>query len=863
MSKKDFIKGAETVAKPAGEKLREISEKAGVVKEHLDNLNAGQEKITNEIIDRSDEHEERIQALEDNSNFVRISRNSIDDMSPTEQELLLAWLQKLMVEFINRGFNTNTNQQTFMTNIFKYLEFQDELMQVESLSMLEYFNNSVTHETIYKIYLSLCYLYDNSFSILESVDDIDQMFRLNKSDKQKLREILEKERIPALGISGLVGTFDPARPSNSFKVETMITRYTKMNTHCLLQYNLSSTDCITYMKAFALLAPKDSKLQEQQRNYIGNLADLLGCPESVYEVENLFLTPQQVNIKAWQSVLDTDDKKYAWTFDAAAILALDENFKPESCDLLEHIVKALNIQGTNEIMQGIRQMLTSRSSTELLSGIKQVRKYKINWKHLAEFSNFDFRGMFDSEREKLRELYWSASELISAIGDLKSKTIDDLMINTDSFDDDGIMDKLRVKVAEKILEFSHSTHVKNLKKLWQQGKNLINENLELVESTSSYIKMFSVENKPLNLFFLSLEETEDIEISNSDSQDDWDRQFEKYVSKLEKVLNEFQSLTDFNYEQLGLFEKSKINESLILNWQKATEEREKKELIERKEKASITLNIDGDEKKGKIIWKDISDVPFDKASIFSIATSGTEWGLIADNILYYSEAGEEWEEWVNIEDLELSSIRDRVIIKYVNGVWFIISDSKLFCQKKDEKGNWYWHSLNLPSENYSPKPNIYFFNGQWLLVVKDEAEYSYTKKGVIFNSKEKDRYDAPKMYQCRNLGDLWEEWDEASSIPTGIVLNSPGLGIGKNIIVASFDYDFSYKMNKNMELFSNDAYVAYIGKNKDWKEVTWPENCLISYDSRFYFIDDKWIAVSDSSILVSENAFEWTESPLN
>lgn len=853
MSKKDFLDGAEIVAKTAAAKFKEIKTDVTEIKGKINDFSGKQTIVNNALIERSDEHEVRLQTLEDNRYFVRMSRNSIDDMSYLEQERLLAWLQKLIFELKSRGFEPSANQQLFMTNIFKYLGIQDELMQIESLSMLESFGSSGTHETIYKIYLALCFLYDNSFSILKSVDDIDQMFKLNKSDKQMLREILENERIPTLGVSGLVATFDPARPVNSFKIATMISRYTKITTHGILQHNLNNQDCSTYIKSFALLAPKGGNLQEQQRNFIGSLANLLGCPESVFDVEKLFLTPQQIDVKAWQKILDSEDKKYAWIFDAAVLIALDENFEPEKNKLLEQIAKALKIQGASEIMEGTMQMLTSQATSELLDGIKLVSKHKINWKHLAEFSNFDFRGMFEPEITKLRELSESADYLSSSITDLNWKIIDDISY-LDVFDDDSFLRKLGNTVAKKALEGARSGHVKELKEIWQKTKSLIDDNLDFLGLTMSYIKMFLVEIKSINVSVITLIDVEDIKINNSASNDNWDTQFDKYTKQLENALDELQSVANFNDEQLGLFNDGKINDSLMKKWQQAKEEIKLKKLLEREEKSSINLDSSAGKKRGKIIWEDISDVPFDEAEISSIANNGTEWGLISENILYYSEDGETWEEWTDFgEEVNMNN----AVIKCENERWFLISKSKIYFQQEDTEGDFYWYELAYPSEYYSPNPNIFFFNNQWLLVVNDKAEYTKVKKGIIFDSTETYDYGVPRFYRCKTLGEKWEEWDNASNLPTGITLKSSIIGIGDNTILACFDYDRFYKTINDMDFISSYMYVAYVGKHKNWKKSTWPERCIISHDTKFFFIDNKWFALSNSSILSSEKGFEW------
>lgn len=843
MSMKDFIEGAKVVGDVAGKKFTGLAGRIGDVGETITRCQEVQTRINNDLIEGHDEHEDRLQALEDNRYFVRMSRHSLDDMKFVEQERLAAWLQKLMLELNDRGFAPSENQQAFLRNLFKSMGLQDEFMQIDGLGMLENFGDNGMHEAIYKIFLVLCYLHNNSFSILTQLDDVERMFKLNDSDRATIRNILENERIPTLGIPGLVDMFNPEKPLNSFTVASLVSRHIGISSHTLLNKGLSRKECATYLKGFALVAGKDGKLTEEQHSYLSNLAGLFGCPECVYEVDQLCASPQTVDVKGWQELFDTDEKKYAWALDAAVLLALDDGFDIEKDNSLEQVLRGIKLPGAQDFIAAAVKMVRTDNPTELLEIVKQLSRNCKDWKHVLEFQGIGFQGAFSDIIAKLKE-YWSdAISLGFELNNISWDNLKNIMTGGDVSDAPSFLWKVAIKAGNKLAESGRSGSLKNLADFKKKLEALVENYSGTFGEANAILSTFGIERITFDDWALRMK---DFELDNAASNENWADDFQHLVDFLQKNIDESIKVSELLVEQLQLFEQGKLNESILTVKERESAAKKEQERLEREARVSVKIDTDSGAQEVSITWKDITDLPFDPASIASIASDGKNWMLLADYIPYFSEDGEKW-----------SSLKEHIYdgnpydsrVKHVNGTWILSGDSKLFFSQD----GYNWGSSPYPKTSTIYAPEIYFFDGQWLLFVQDHKHYTYKEKGLIFDSEETGIYSAPMFYRSSSLDGPWELWKEASNPGEGIEKRCRLFGVNEKLIVASFVLDWLYVSKKKKP--SNEAQVAYITPSGRWKQATWPEGK--SYNGVFYFWGTKGVCLVDNAILTSSNGYEW------
>lgn len=849
MSKKDLYRGADIVGKASEAKFTEVSEWLGEIREDWSKFSKYQNVVNKAVVNAVDNHDERLQSLEDSRNFIRISRHSLIDLESNEQELLAGWLQKLVLELGNRGFSLNTNQQEFLSNLFKLIGLHDVLVEQRGgLEKLQSIGDSEFHEAVYKVFLILCYLYDNNFNILSEVEDIDYLFNLSGAQKSKIRGLLENERIPALGTTGLVQMFEQGKPLESFSIDVLISRHISINSHTLLKLNLDKENYATYLKSFALLVPENGKVIEKQRNFLLALASLFGCKEIIFEVDKLCKSPQNVDVLAWQSLLDTNEKKYAWALDAAALLGLDPDFNLAEEQNIEEVLKGLKLFDKHDFLTAAVQLTRNSESTKLLNSIKIVYKYCHDWKHIIEYCGFSFKCAFDELMSTLNQYNVELLQLKFKSMGLRTQTFEN-RFSIDSYDDENIAMKFFSRIGDKATQISRASDVKDLLGFKKEIEDVFSRNKKITFKANKILRVFGVENIDSTYWYMADSE---FELNNSVSNDDWGDDFDYLLDKLEKILDAETEVIILLMEQLELFEEGRLYESIVVKKQREQEERVKQKQAEKEARRKVIVGKKENRQIVSIAWRDLTNLPFRPDEISKIVSSESGWVIqVNDKELFTSKDGENW---TSVKfPIKINYCRS---IKNINDTWLILNDKDESYFSLDCK---IWQKIVFPAKINSYKNEIIFLNGQWIFIGELECEYSYaeTKKGFFWDSTtiETRCYDAPVFYRSESLHGPWEKWNHASTLAEGLVLATPSVGVHENLLIAAFEHDYFYRSNKGLRSQASD--VLYINPKGTWESTTWPKDEIERCRGDFYHWQNKIFYVDGSSLLVSFNGYEW------
>lgn len=838
MATKEFRDGAEMVGKAAEAKFNDIGNNVNDLKCKFSEYANQQEMINKTIIDRSDDHEERMRQLEENRYFVRSSRRGIEDLDPVQQDRMVGWLQKLVKEFNSRGFPVNRNQQKFLSNLLQLLGIMDDVAEVLDLSMMENFGNSEIHEVIYKIFLIFTYLSANNFDTLKNFEDISGFFKLSDQNKIDIRRLLEEERIPLLGLDGLVNIYDPSRALNSFKPQTLYANLREMSTHPLLEANAQEETRKLYIQGFALLAAGNNFCEEQY-NYLRSLTNVLKCASALENLDQLCTSPQKFQVRKWVEALNSDSFKYSWLLDGTMVLCqLSEISKNiVKTDVLEEGAKSLRIMQPKEFIGHAVDLCLNESALELFKDIAAINDKTHGWEHILEYRNLNLDGAFEEEIDEL-------NSLDSSLVDLNFKStslITDIDFNVLSYCDmsefdEGFLEKMRSKAERTLVESGRSSASKKLKEYYDEVDSFIRSNISKYRKANSILDIFGIEQ-------ISVKNTMvDPELNNSASNEDWYDDYSGFMNKISNTLESYSDAAETLVEQLALFEKGQYHTSIIDRKKAEKVEKEKQEEAEREARKFVNISTAQGEYRVGMSWTKVEDVPFPLDDIDEVGYAGGNWLIMAKEPYYLDNA----QKWHKASELSLTSVRKIfqcnefiILTSYSDGTWI----------SKDCKN---WKKIELPTDDSIL--SVVYYKRNYVLFAKERETYTYTEKGIIFDSKEEGSYDSTIVWKSSSLDGDWEKWNDASYTYTGMSLKS-NIACNDNVMIGSFAYDFCYQ--SNMKKSSDNACVAYF-TNSRWKDATWPED--IGIGGAFYFLNNHGIFINTyNPVVLSENGYEWKE----
>jgi hypothetical protein len=326
-----------------------------------------------------------------------------------------------------------------------------------------------------------------------------------------------------------------------------------VSSHALLKYNLNKQDYEAYIKAFALLAPKDGKLSIKQRCYISSLAALFACPECICDVEQLCLNPQNIDILHWQNSLDTEDKKYAWALDAAVFLGLDKTFSLNKNDSLEQALKKIGLYDIHDFIAAAIQMVRAETHTEFLEVIKQVDDYCKDWKHVVEFNvsiqNNIFTDLLRKIRDYINDAYHIKYAFLYEIAftkylELSSYRVKNVFNNT-----------MKDKFQYKFIMFFMSNALNNQIRDKKRSIKLFKKSSDTLKEADSFFHLFGMKSREFEYTPQSFKE---IAFEKSTSSVDLKNSYKSSCNFIQKHINNFIDTLVFFERQVQYIEQGNL-----------------------------------------------------------------------------------------------------------------------------------------------------------------------------------------------------------------------------------------------------------------------------------------------------------------
>lgn len=850
-----FKQGAELVGKAAGEKFNQISSQINDITGLVESTNAYQEGINDAIIAKIDRQDGDILALKDNRHYIKSSRHTLDDMEIDEQQLVAAWLQKLLQQMDMQGFAISPNQQNFLSNFQKYIGILDESFQVEHLAILDKMGEGGTHRAIYKIFLALIYLHDASFGPLAKLSEIDEMFKLSAQTKKDEQDLLEG-RVQTLGLEGIVATYDQDRPINSFTVKNVLSPHIELGTHPALSWNLTKNQLEDYVRSFALLAidaqEDDSEklfsFNENQKTFLSAISKKLGCPTVLFELDTLCKNPRNVNIETLKLLLNEDIKKYTWLLDVISLLVFGNNLRNND-ELILSIMRVIGIGLNNneDFITAAKKLASSDEQSDIVNSIfGTLAKNTDGWEHILSFRGMNLTGAFSSLKDRLGDISSSIANIQDELSDVDSE-VTDL-----SFESEFKQNMKRGGLYKRLNTIKDkATHL-----IIHNSESVCLESVKIIRAlirTSTCLDVFT--NLVVRAEFLR-----DKHLSSSSSED-WTFDFSDGVSDVEKCLDGLDKLVDFLIEQLSLFEDGYFRESLEERNIKLAQAKREREDKEREAKATAVLGHEGHQIRISIAWEDLNeeDIPFDPSNIKHAATDG-EILLISDDNEIYCGNGHQWTRIK--ETLQLEYVYQLESIRYVNSAWIIETDNSIYISV-DAKN---WSLVSLPeSPCYKPKPHLQFEDPYWILRISKEESYTYEEKGFIWSTTETAEYNSPVFYRTTDLGAKWEEWKEVNDFPRSGFIPCSNIAVCNKICVATFAYDLLYQDRKKIE--TSSFSILYLKDKRTWQYADSPfkdDDWRLQFnrDANILSWNNSFLLATCGSLYVSEKGFDWVDKKI-
>lgn len=848
MNTKDaFRKGAETVGNAAAEKFDQLKGRMEDIRDNFKQYAAAQDDINDFTTERVDRLGDEVRALKDNKQYIKASRHSLDDMDEGEQELVFTWLGKVLGAMEERGFGVSEEQRAFLLNLRKYIGLLDESFEIQDLSQLEKMGEGSTHQVIYKIFLALIYLHDASLEPLTQLDDVDGMFKLSAATKKEEQELL-RERVRTLGIEGLVAMYDQERPISSFTVANVLSQHIELGGHPALTWNLSKNELGDYVRAFALLAlaaPEDDAEQlfsfsDKQKDFLAALGKQFGCQTVLFEMNELCKNPRNVNIKALQNILDGENKKYTWFLDCIFVAACRQKIFADD-RLFISIAQSIKLDDPNlPNFMATAMAFCGENTQETLAKqiIDDINPKTDGWKHILNFRGLNLKATFADVRGEL-------DALEDAIWNIKS-SIQSSSLGVSSL----LMESFVKQLAKRGEYFKQLNEDKDaaVSLILGRGDNDCSRAIKVV---SLYIKEHSYYDRLLKAK-LSASMLQEKKYS-PDAGEDWDAGLDRGVDAVEKILNTLEDLAQDLDTQLRIFEEGRFNETVEEQRRKENEAKKRAQEEERQAKSVATLDVNGKNICVRVTWEEWGEdkLPFASSDLRGAATDGTKWLVYTSKKFYVCRDGEKW--------ISLDALPERSpdSIKYIGKYWIVEQGEHIYFSENTMD----WKELPLPpSCNY--KLSIFFDSTQWILRCGTQSTYSYTKKGLIWDSTEESTYhDKPKFYRTRELGERWEEWSEANDISKGLsIVDGDSFASNYSTYVSAFSINAGYYCNTNMDISDDYTRIMYLKNKQKWKE----SDIEHFYDStlNFVYFNNCFLLITRSKVYTSEKGFTWQKQDI-
>ncbi len=414
------------------------------------------------------------------------------------------------------------------------------------------------------------------------------------------------------------------------------------------------------------------------------------------------------------------------------------------------------------------------------------------------------------------------------------------------------------KVSASACSLGRASCLSDLNNVRQKAEGLIRNHISILHRVNKIVLF--CELPPIN--FDNQLGILEFELDCSAYNESWDVQFSKLSDKIESTLDSFQLAFSNSIEQLELFQQGRFDQSILEIREKEKEERLEKERLERESKRKVNLSVSEVIKEYYVEWKDLENLPFYPENIRTIIGNDQKWLIETKDELFVSENGIDWSSLV-LPQREFDHISTISAIVQIDNVWIIWGSNDNFIFSYDLL-NWKIGSKPyvLDDYDYSSTKELIHCGQTWLWKIGKKYDYTYTEKGLIWDSKKEDWYYTNEIFSAEELNGEWSKWEYSPHANKGIKLDGIASIPNTELVFAYFSADWCYFDNIKQE--RPEDYMMYLSPSKKWKEPTFDEKPrYFSNDMLFLTTSNKKYMKFSNGFFSSEKGFEWKHLDIN
>lgn len=604
-----------------------------------------------------------------------------------------------------------------------------------------------------------------------------------------------------------------------------------------------------YLLLLALCIENSESLSRHGREFLELLSNKAGCPQVSGEIDTLADNPRKVQdfLPVLQDLLKGDDKKYTWLLDAFFLLTLCQ--KPIESLYVQRVLNALKPAQFKEQFPRTLVMITEQDEENVLAAAEKLQQQTQGWKNIVRYRELRFENTFAETKTKLARISSDAVHLSHDLTEATMKAVD-YSFFLDKLDD-SLLTKFSDKVGATVYTVGRSMCLSSLNEMRKKISDFISEHSSLLNQGNRMLARWGLPT----ITFKDESGYADFELDNSATNKSWYGQFNHFEDQLKRTLIAFSDACSDVAEQLGLFVEGRFDESVVERKAKQRTERLDQQQQEKLVKQAVILEKDGHDYLFSIEWSQVEHPPCDPENIRFIKTDGTNW-LIVDNDdrFYRSHDREQW------HTVHLNAFEDSPRIRnldFVSGMWIAQTGYRDGLYYSRDAQNWKQsHFPDVPDYELTNTEEIVFFNGLWLWRFKERKEYSYTEKGLIFDSTETNSYDKVAVFCTADLDQQWQRWEDTPSFPEGVVVESLQPLPGENILLAFCKYNWFYARSKKKN--NTPSFVSYHIAGKGWRTCTWASEDDFYNSPLITRIGQKLLCFYSDQIMASDKGFEWS-----
>jgi hypothetical protein len=609
-----------------------------------------------------------------------------------------------------------------------------------------------------------------------------------------------------------------------------------------------------YLRLFSLCIENSAALNKPGQEFLTLLAEKSGCPELCGEIFDLANSAHKTheNLLLMQTLLTDDDKIYTWIVDAFFLLSLCQ-IKIENPQMLR-ILGRLKPTQFKENLQHLLVLINEIDEAKVLEAAAKLASQTQGWKNIIRYRELRFNQYYSEVEKKINSASVATCTLSLDLTTLSLKASEySCFIGT--WEGDSFLGKLGSAVGGSAYKLGRSSCLNDLNDLRKKARNFISDSSSMLNHANSMIRSL---NMPMIEFNNEISYSE-YDLDNSVTNEQWYDQFCHFVHQIETTLSTFsRACTDIN-KQLNYFKIGEFSKSVIEAQEQDRAERRLHQQREQVAKQSVVIWHNGREHLFFIEWKDVLKPPCEPEKIRHIKTDGSIWLLVDDDGFFYRS--EDCEVWQTVQPTTTKNSLHVHKLDIVNGVWILVTDYQEGFYYSSDALIWQQSCFpELPSSyDFSQTDDIVHFNGQWLWRFTERTEYSYTEKGIIFDSTKTSTYDRTLIYCTDRLDAQWQRWESTPRHPEGVVVVSICSLPGTGCLLEFCKYDRFYTMYKKKT--DGVSYVRYYQPGKDWRSCTWGSDKRYSSEYIITRMADKLMCFYSDQFLTSDKGYEWKLHP--